>query len=315
MVKRPRLLVANHSGYPTDLPTGPDVAARRRAQRQAVEAQVCAGLDIVTEGLVGYQSPMAPLVAGLEGLAPGREEVEVASWGRVTVPVITGPMRWRRPIFEDDLIHAQEVAGRPVKVSMAGPYTLASLARDPSGVYDSFGARIEACALALAQEVRALAERGAAVIQVEEPMILTRTADFPRLRGGLIPLAEARGTSPLGLMLSGESICPLYDWLQNLPINILGLDLVHSPRLINMIGDRETPLTLGLGLMDPEAVALERAEALFPALEETLMGMSAPEVHIMPASSLSPLGPQMAQTKLANLVGLVRAFSARSGQG
>jgi 5-methyltetrahydropteroyltriglutamate--homocysteine methyltransferase len=311
MIKRPRLLAANHSGYPTDLPTGPDPETRRRAIQWVVEAQVRAGLDIVTDGQVGYVNPLVPLVAGLSGLEPGREQVHVAAWGNVAAPAVTGPIEWTRPLFEEDLILAQDVAGRPVKISMAGPYSLASLARDSRGIYDSFGGRIEACARALACEVQALSEHGASVIQIEEPVILTRLTDFPRLREGLLPLDEARGPSPIELMLSGDSICPLYDWLQNLPVNILGLDLIHSPRLISMVGDRETSHSLGLGIFDPEAVALEGAETIFPALDQMLAGVSGGEVHVQPAATLAGLSPEMAHSKLANLAALVREFNGR----
>ncbi len=317
MHRHPRLLVANHSGYPSDSSAASDPDARRRAIRDAVRAQVEAGLDIVTDGQVGQAHALERLVRGLGGLALSDEAVSVPGWDLVRVPIIEKPLRWEEPLFLDDLRVAQEAAGdRRVKISFAGPHTLACLARDPQAVYDSLGARVEACAKVLAQEVQALAREGVSAVQIEERAILGNPRDFPRLKEAMIPLAEMKGDAALALALSGNAIAPLYDWLQNLRVDILGLDLVHSPRLIDMIGDRETPMVLALGLLDSETADIERRDDLLATLKRLLAGTSAAEVHVQPAASLRGLDPAAAQAKLANLVGLVeehRASLAPSG--
>lgn len=311
MEHRPRLLVANHSGFPVDLAPGLCESERLMAVRGAVEAQDGTGVDVVTCGHLSAENPILPLMAGLQGLEFNPETRRVPIWGDIPTARITGPIRWTNPIFEQELAVTLDTTSRAVKVTMAGPYTLASLIQDYGGVCDSFGACIDTCARAMAKEVRLLANHGATYIQVAEPLFLPRPSDFPRLREALIPLFEARAGAQLFLALSGEGICPLYDWLQNLPIDGLCLDLVRSPGLVNMISDRETSLTLGLGMVDAESLGLESREAIIPKIEQMTLGISAPEVHIQPASTLCHLSAETAAGKLANLASLIRDFRSQ----
>lgn len=303
-----RLLVSNSSGYPVHLPPHSDLAAHLDAVRAAGRAQAEAGADIVTPGQIGQPHPAAPLVAGLEGIAEGRSRQHVGGWGEVARPLLSGFLRWREPIFAREVEALQEIHSGQIKVSLAGPYTLASLLEDPREIYDSFGGRIDACAQALAHEVRTLAALGVAVVQVEEPLISDHPSDFPRLREGMITLSEAKGSALLALMLTGDGLCPLYDWLQSLPVDVLGLDLIHSPGLVPMIGDRQTSRILALGVVDVDTVALETDDQVHGRLDVILTGVSAPEVHVQPAGSLGRLSPEAARQKLENLAGIVSRY-------
>ncbi|MBN1478395.1 hypothetical protein JXA47_16695 [Candidatus Sumerlaeota bacterium] len=304
-----RLILSDHSAFPISPSEDPE--ERRQAFQAGIEAQVRSGLDIVTVGHGGSSNPLEVLFEGLEGLEPNDETVPLPTWGEIRGGTLTGPVRWTRALFRDDLKRAHEISGRPVKISLVGPLTLASVALDPRRVYGSLGARIEAFAQALAHEVEGLAEQGVDIIQIEEPWVLHRHSDFPRLRVGLTSIAEAKGEARLALGLTGSAICPLYDWLQNLPVDMLMLDLIQSPKLVNMISDRETSLVLGLGLIDHRSPALERAEDLTPLLDLLLDGISAEEVHIQPAGSLASLSPSEAEAKLANLTGITRGYLSK----
>jgi 5-methyltetrahydropteroyltriglutamate--homocysteine methyltransferase len=252
---------------------------------------------------------VTPFIGGLEGVALSDAKTIIPAWGEISVPVVKSPLRWTHSLFEEDLIAAREVTELPIKISFPGPYTLARLIEDPDNLYDSVGGFIEAWSDLIAEEMRILVSDGATIIQVQEPLILLRPADYPRLAASLDPLNEAKGTALLALMLSGPGIEPLYDWLQNLKVDILCLDFIHSPRLVDMINDRQTARTLGLGVVDPVASGDCRSDTFRQMLDHILAGVSSDHVHLHPCSDLSPLAPDAARDCLAGLVESARNFS------
>jgi 5-methyltetrahydropteroyltriglutamate--homocysteine methyltransferase len=303
-----RLILSDHSAFPISQSSLVDPEGRRQAFQASIEAQVRAGLNIVTVGHGGSANPLEILIEGLEGLTQSAETAPLTIWGEIRGGTLTGPVHWTQPLFREDLKRAHEISGLPVKVSFVGPLTLASLTQDPKRVYGSLGARIEAFARALAHEVEGLVEQGVNIIQVEEPWVLHRPTDFPRLREGLTSISEVKGEARLALGLTGKAICPLYDWFQNLPLDMLMLDLIQSPKLVNMISDRETSLTLGLGIVDHRSSALESSEDMTPLLDLLLDGISAEKIYLQPAGSLAFLSPAEAEAKLANLAAIAREY-------
>jgi 5-methyltetrahydropteroyltriglutamate--homocysteine methyltransferase len=304
-----RFLVTNHSGFPCHPFSPDDSEARREAIRVSVQSQAEAGLDIVSIGHGGQRDPVVPFVQGLEGLALSDETLELSTHEEVRVPVAEKPLRQTGSLFEEDLATAQSVTHLPVKISFPGPYTLSRVIADPKDLYDSIGGFIEALSAILADEIRTLAGRGAAIIQLEEPHLLLCPSDFPRLQEGILPLHEAKGMSQLALVLSGGPITPLYDWLQNLPIDVLSLDLTQSPGLVDVISDRQTSLILGLGLVDGHGEEEPTEEALAQTLSRVARGVMGSTVHIHPSSDLSDLSPDVAKANLERLVALVREFT------
>lgn len=285
MKAAPRPLVVNHSGFPVSSTANANPPDGKTAIGEAVTAQVMAGVDIVTPGQIGWENPLAPIVEGVEGLGWSDKTAEIPGWGKIRLPLVTGPIEWVKPLFEECISATRAVHSGPVKISFGGPYTISRLARDPNRVYGSIGALIEAVSNAMAKEVGTLSIQGVDVIQIEEPHILGSPMDFPRLRESVFALSAAKGSSRLGLMLCGADIRPLYDWLQNLAIDILCLDLVRSSNLVDMINDRETSLVIGLGLPHPDSGEWS-AEQIHRALDLVCDGVSAPEIHIHPALSL-----------------------------
>lgn len=143
--------------------------------RELLEEQIDAGLALLTDGQVRWEDPQTAIARGLEGFEitgllryfdtntyyrQPRALAEPAWTHPITVP------DWR---FADatvrELAAARNMEPLPVKACLVGPYTLARLS-------ESGNVGRERLTLALAEalnrELRALADAGAPVIQVDE---------------------------------------------------------------------------------------------------------------------------------------------------
>ena len=166
-----------------------DVA--RGGVRDAVRAQLDAGLDLVTDGeqtrdnfysfvagkLDGVRlmtlAEMLDLVEDKEGFRQLLDTLDVPAFA-ISNPTCVGTIALREPLATDDLAYLHTLTDRPVKVTLPGPYLLtramwvpeASRAAYPDK--EALGARVAAI---LRGEVERLAAAGADFIQLDEPVL------------------------------------------------------------------------------------------------------------------------------------------------
>ncbi len=327
-----RMIVASAGSYPRIGDT-PDTQRHRReyarrergevseAEWQAVEDEVAreviaeqaaVGLELLTDGQVRWYDPMSHLARPLA-------EVTIDGLLRYfdtnfyfRQPVVRGPIARRRPILLREFEVARAAAApREVKPVVTGPYSLAQ-ASILEGGYRSRRALAQAYAEVLAQEVADLARAGARLIQIDEPYLLQHPEDADVVREGLATLAAARGESRLACYTYFGDAVPLYDELQALPVDVLGLDFTYSPKLAARIAEAGSDKTLGLGLVDGRNTKPETPEGLYPVLDRVLprLGQTA---YLNPSCGLEFLPRDRARTKLETMARLAREYAGRGG--
>jgi 5-methyltetrahydropteroyltriglutamate--homocysteine methyltransferase len=148
-------------------------AVERDVIKTVLNEQAEAGIDIVTDGLIRWNDPVSHLARGLEGC-------EITGLLRYfdnnfyyRQPVLTGPVRWQRPILLDDLEYAHAAADRPLKAVITGPLTFTALSKDDH--YGSATAATMAVAEALNRELHSWQELDLVYVQVEEPVFGPKT--------------------------------------------------------------------------------------------------------------------------------------------
>jgi 5-methyltetrahydropteroyltriglutamate--homocysteine methyltransferase len=161
---------------------------------------------------------------------------------------------------------------------------------------------------ALAREVNALATAGAEVIQVEEPAILQHPQDLPLLQQALTALSEARGSARLALYTYFGDAAPVYEALQELPVQILGFDFTYAPKLPDKIATVGSQKSLGLGVIDGRNTRMETAKDVFPLLEKVLPHVPGEIVYLNPSCGLEYLPRDKAVAKLTLMKELKEAF-------
>lgn len=142
-----------------------------RAAKEVIADQVEAGVDVPTDGEVRRENYIHYHCRHLDGFDFENLSTRVLRDGayETELPTIRSAIKVRDSGF---LVHdwkaAQQFTDRPVKVTVPGPITIADTTADAH--YDDPAALAQDLADALNVEIRALADAGCKVIQVDEPL-------------------------------------------------------------------------------------------------------------------------------------------------
>lgn len=283
-------------------------AVQDQVTEEAIREQVEAGLDLVTDGQIRWYDPISHLARGLAGIEIDGLLRYFDTNFYFRQPVVHGRLGWKGAVLLREFRFARQVSPRPVKPVLTGPYTLARGSLLQTDAYRGLGDLTLAYAEILAREVEALAAEGAALLQVDEPAILAHPEDLDLLREALEPLAAAKGQAELGLTTYFGDAAPLYQELQRLPVDRLGLDFTYSPKLADLIAEEGSAKPLALGLLDGRNTRLERREEIFPLLDRILPALAADRVHLCPSSGLEYLPRERARAKLRTMRAIRDAY-------
>lgn len=161
------------------------------AVRMCVEAQLRAGVHVITDGeqrrdsyanFVGARLDNCQLIPLTDLLAltedPAELEQEFAALdvpaSEVRHPVVYGPLGRSRPIAAHELAFARTLTDRPIKVALPGPYTLSRilwLDCITTKPYPTRAAITEDIVRVLREELHFLLAGGAALVQLDEPVL------------------------------------------------------------------------------------------------------------------------------------------------
>ncbi len=302
--------------------TPADVAqAEDKMVRAAVDDQIRAGLDVVTDGLVRWYDPISHLAGKLEGIQINGLLRFFDTNFYFRQPVIKGSPIRTSPLVVDEFQFAQTNSPKPVKPLLTGPYTLAKFSIVECDGMKDLEARVMAFAEILAEELTALEAAGAKIIQVDDPAAIKYTGDYAIFERGIHAMmlswnrrrAEAHVNSPqanseprerrprLALHVYFRDAGPLYYRLQQLPVDILGVDFTYDPKFLAQVQTTGSSRPLALGLIDGRNTKLEKPENVARTLEKILPRLAGNECFLNPSCGLEYLPRDRAYAKLALL--------------
>lgn len=209
-------------------PGGAPIADREAAVVAAIDAQVAAGLEPVTDGRLGPAGPDA-LLAGLRGVGTRGGALRVI-----------GKPAWTSALSVDAWRFAAGHTDRLVKQALPGPYSTGNrLARGDR-------AMTRALAAALRAEIRALADAGCQMIEIEERdahRIGSDPDERARFREAHADLLDGVGGVHCSLaIVGGNADTAGIETILAAPYASLAVDLIEGPdnwRLVTKTpGDR-----------------------------------------------------------------------------
>lgn len=167
--------------------------AQQDAVRLAVEDQLAAGLDIITDGEACRESYSNHFATALEGVDIDNPGQALDRSGEpVPVPRITGKIRRKYPVSVEEVKYLRSLTDRKIKFTVPGPFTMSQQAQN-----DFYSSPAEAAldyAHAVREEIADLFAAGADIIQLDEPYMQARPQ-----------AAEAYGIAALNAALEGIS--------------------------------------------------------------------------------------------------------------
>jgi 5-methyltetrahydropteroyltriglutamate--homocysteine methyltransferase len=143
-------------------------AKQDEATLLAIREQENAGLDIISDGEQRRESYSNRIATALEGVDLDNPGTTINRSGKsIPVPRISGKIRRTRPVEVRDLQFLKTKTGKPVKMTIPGPFTMSKQAQN------DFYKTDEELALDYAEavnaEIKDLFAAGADVVQIDEP--------------------------------------------------------------------------------------------------------------------------------------------------
>jgi 5-methyltetrahydropteroyltriglutamate--homocysteine methyltransferase len=287
---------------------------QRSVVKSAIREQEEAGLDLVTDGQIRWNDPISHLAGKLEGVKIDGLLRFFDTNFYFRQPVITGKLRWKGPWLKEEFAFAKKISKKTVKPVLTGPYTLAKLSIIQTDAYPHLRDLVMDFAEIMSREIEGLARAGAATIQIDEPAIIHHPNEFTMLREAVALLAGKKMTSMLALYTYFGDASALYDQLQELPVEILGLDFTYSSELADRVGRDGSDKCLGLGLIDGRNTRLESKDEIFRTLKKILPRLKGAVCYLNPSCGLEYLPRDKAYRKLVNMAKLKRLFGEREAR-
>ncbi|MEF8780759.1 MAG: methionine synthase [Haloferacaceae archaeon] len=283
------------------------------ASRAAVNLQDRLGLDVVTDGEVrreGMVEYFARYIDNVERDGGG----DGTGWN-TGMPTVVDRVSSAEPWLVDDFSFAATVTDRPVKVTVTGPFTLASFSQPQA--YDDVGQLATDFADLVAEEVARLVDAGARWIQIDEPGL------------GVSPHGElaheclsriAEEVPPevrLGVHVCSGNYADLVPDLFSFPVDEVDLEFAseNADDPAEVLADHDGSVDVGFGVVDPQRRSVESVEEIQAGIEEALSLLPPEQLTITPDCGLKPVERPVAREKLENMVAAVEAVEASLADG
>ncbi len=296
-----------------------------RAVVEVVREQVAAGVDVPTDGEVRRDNYVHYHCRHMTGIDFERLTEKTARAGvwTTTLPTITGAIAPREQFLARDWRVAQGATGRPVKITVPGPLTIADTLADAQ--YGDAAALGAALAEAVNFEVLALAEAGCRHIQIDEPVF----ARYPREALGFgvehlercfhgVPATVTRTVHiccgyPVHLdhddyvKAAPETYFDLAGPLDDAAIDAVSIEDAHRANDLVLL-ERFAKTTVILGVVAIAVSRVEAVEAIADRLRAALAHIDAARLWAAPDCGLAMLPRELARQKLANLCTAAKAL-------
>ena len=279
------------------------------ATLNALHDQVRAGVDFVTDGEIRRESYSNRFSTSLSGVDLDRPGEALARTGKtVTVPRVTGPLVRERAVETDYVALLKQHTDKPVKVTLPGPFTMTQQACNDHYTDDANLA--EAYARVVNEEVLALFEAGADIVQLDEPYVQARPDAARDYAVAAIDaaLAQAPGTTVLHVCFGyGKHVDDKPDGYAFLAeLNACSADELSlecaQPRLnLDCLADVPSK-RIYVGVLDLRDTAVESADLVARRIRTALEYVPPERLTIAPDCGMKYLSREVAFSKLSNMV-------------
>ncbi len=302
---------------------GPDDVAEMEgdAVDTAIRDQESAGIEVVTDGEMRragfFTAEFYRHLTGVRPLPPGRrlgagghdQQHRLEVTDRLAAPDGLGVVAEFRS--------AAPLAGRPLKITLPGPYTLSGRLRTgPGEVYRDRLSAAEAFVPLLRDEIAALVDAGARIIQVDEPSPAIHPdagADFSALFNAAIEPAVGRARlgahlcfgNYLGRPLAKRTYRPIRDAMLAFEVDELVLEFANRELAeIDLVAElTDAGRDVAVGVVDVKNYYLETPDDVAERIERVLATGAPPErLAVVPDCGFSQTARWATLAKLRALV-------------
>jgi 5-methyltetrahydropteroyltriglutamate--homocysteine methyltransferase len=274
--------------------------------KRAIREQEEAGIDLITDGQIRWDDLVTPFAKSIRGM-------EINGLRRF----FDNNVYYRRPVVKskasfgdhsvvDEFKFAKVNSRNEVKQVIPGAFTFARLSVDK--FYHDEEKLVLDLAEILHDEARQLSEEGAEIIQIDEPSLCFHSDKLSLVQESLRVITGGI-KAKFALYLYFGSIKELVPDLFDLPVDVIGVDVVSKKENFDLLLDSGGKKEIGLGCVDARSIRMESQPELISLFEKVAKKIPADKIYINPSCGLEFLPHVEAQKKLKNMVGAVRCFN------
>ena len=273
-----------------------------------------AGLDTVADG----EMRRTEMVEHFARRIPGFEfNGPVKVWGHnyFDKPSVVEEVEYDEPWLVDEFEFTSNVAERPVKVPITGPYTLGFWAFNEA--YPSTEELVYDLADLVNEEVEKLVEAGARYIQIDEPALATTPEDHAIVGEALERIVSGIDEEVrIGLHVCYGDYSRIYPEINDYPIDEFDVELCNGDfEQIPTFTEPEFEPDLALGVVDAHTAEVEPVEEIKENIRQGLRVVPPEKLTISPDCGLKLLPREIAYGKTENMVTAVREVEAEIDSG
>lgn len=286
--------------------------AQEAATLMAIRDQEGLGIDIVGDGEMRRESYSNRLATALSGIDPERHGTAIDRTGKANpVPLVSGPIRRMSAIEAQDAAFLRRHSGKPVKLTLPGPFTMTQQAEN--GYYPDARSLAMDYANAVNAEVRDLFAAGVDVVQLDEPYLQARAdaAQDYAIEAINRALDGVDGTTALHIcfgyaMVHGAGVTKpkAYDFLAELDASAVDVISIEAaqPGLDPSILAELPNKTIMYGVLDLSTPEVETPEIVAGRIREALRHVDPERLWVAPDCGMKYHSRAHSQAKLKAMV-------------
>ncbi|GIW78668.1 MAG: methionine synthase [Gemmatales bacterium] len=306
---------------------GPDdrEEALRDAVRLAIDDQLRAGADLITDGemqRVDFNLGFYDYLQGIEPL-PQRRRWGAPAHDQRSKYRCVAPLHAPNGLgLAEELARLRSITSAPIKMPIPGPFTLAGCLQG-GDVYRDRREITEALIPIVNHEMKNLVALGVDFIQMDEPSFACHPDDpepFLDIISRTVAGVRAKISMHMcfgnfrGRAVGQRSYRPLFPHLAQAPVQQLALEFASREMAeIELAAEIKAPMELAVGLVDVKNTWIEPAELVADRLRTVLRYIEPERVHVTPDCGFSQTARYIAIGKLTNMVEGVRMVRRERG--
>ncbi len=271
-----------------------------KATEEWIKIQEEAGLDVLVDGEMYRGDMVAFFARNLEGFEMSGL---VRSYGNryYRKPIIREEIRWEEPISLEYWKFAQRLTDKPVKGVVTGPYTMMDWTFN-----EHYPNREEACiALAnnLRNEIEALVDEGAKIIQIDEPALSARPGEMTEFVDEAMKIMTEGFDAYFGAHICYGAFEYIYPEILELNVDNFDLEMSNSDMNFSKLFEKN-PFTkdISFGVIDVHSHIVEEKEIINERIERALEVLEPEQLWIDPDCGLKTRKKEEAKAKIEKMV-------------
>ncbi|WP_256391147.1 methionine synthase [Natronoarchaeum rubrum] len=288
--------------------------AQDDAARLITEEHERSGLDVIVDGEMRRNEMVeffADRIEGYEFNGP------VKVWGHNTFdkPSVVTDVEYDESWLVDEYEFTADVADKPVKVPITGPYTLASWCFNEA--YEDDAPLANDLADLVNEEIEKLVDAGCRYIQIDEPALATTPDDHQIVGDALERIVDDIPEEVrIGLHVCYGDYFRIYPEILEFPVDEFDLELANGDyEQLDVFKDPEFTADLALGVTDVHVAEAESVEQIKENIKKGLEVVPPEQLVVSPDCGVKLLPRDVAYGKMENMVKAAREVEAELDAG